>query len=69
MATATKTGVKRTIERVKGAVTEVNYAQRRLFELRTGVTAMGQDARVRAGTSAEELESLYDLEQDDELAA
>lgn len=67
MTTATKTGVKRTIERVKGAVSEVNYAQRRLFEIQTGVPVTR--AEERPAVSAAELESLYDLEQDDKLAA
>ena len=74
MATATKTGVKRTIERVKGALAEVDYAQRRLFEIRTGVPVGSADERDRPATSVDELEALYEHGQDDreqpgELAA
>jgi len=60
MATATK----RTIERVKTVVSEANYAQRRLFELRTGVPVTSSE-RTRPATSDDELESLYGLEHDD----
>lgn len=61
MATATK----RTIERVKTVVSEANYAQRRLFELRTGVPVTSADEPVRPATSAEELDALYELEHDE----
>jgi hypothetical protein len=60
MATATKTGIRHTIERVKRAWTEMDYAQRRLFEIRTGVAVRQAGKRTERAT-VDELESLYEL--------
>jgi hypothetical protein len=46
------------IERVRRSWTEIEYAQRRMFELRTGIVLPA----TRRGTHVEELEALYALE-------
>ena len=63
MATATKR-LGRTAKRVKGVWAELGYAQRRLFEIRTGVIATRPQERVRPATTVDELEALYELEHD-----
>ena len=65
MATAT---IRKTVKRLRSAWTEMDYAQRRLFEIRTGVQATSPKARQRPVTSTEELEALYAREEQD-LAA
>ena len=44
------------VSRVKTAVTEMNYAQRRLFELRTGLPSESRSASRR---QMDELEALF----------
>lgn len=46
------------IERVRRSWTEIEYAQRRMFELRTGIVLPA----TRRRTHIEELEALYALE-------
>jgi hypothetical protein len=43
---------------------ELDYAQRRSFELRTGVPLVKPEERRRLRGSAEELEELYALDSD-----
>ena len=65
MATAT---IRETVKRLKSAWTEMDYAQRRLFEIRTGLPVTGPEKRTGPATSVEELEALYAREEQD-LAA
>ena len=60
MATATKSGVRKATKRVKRVWAEMDYAQRRLFEIRTGVPAVDRDQPTP--TSVDDLEALYELE-------
>lgn len=53
--------MKRTIERVKEILAELDYAQRRMLEIRTGVGFDAQPPRFRAGMTVEELEALFRL--------
>ena len=62
MATATTSGVRQTIKRVRRVWSELDYAQRRLFEIRTGVPVTEPDERSRPASTVEELEALYVLE-------
>jgi hypothetical protein len=50
--------VGRIIERVRRSWTEIEYAQRRMFELKTGIVLPA----TRRRTHIEELEALYALE-------
>ena len=68
MATATKTGLGQTIKRVKRAWAEMDYAQRRLFEIRTGIPASGRDEAARPATTVDELETLYELDETNRAA-
>ena len=43
MTIATKAGVRQATKRVKRAWAEMDYAQRRLFEIRTGVALIDRD--------------------------
>jgi hypothetical protein len=58
MATATASKSTRAIRRLKRLWAELDYAQRRSFELRTGVP-VGANARQRISRSVDELERLY----------
>jgi hypothetical protein len=57
MTTTTETGIWQKIKRVWA---ELDYAQQRLFEIRTGIPVTG---RTRSLSSVEELEALYALER------
>ena len=61
MSTTPKRNVSRSITRIKEVWRELDYAQRRSFELRTGLSfdKPVRDARSRA--EIQQLESLYDL--------
>ena len=50
--------IKRVARRAKRIWSEMDYAQRRMFELRTGVPARA-DRRPRISRSVDELERLY----------
>lgn len=63
---ATKTGIQQAIGSVKRVWAELDYAQRRLFEIRTELPVTDNDRRV--ARSAEELNALYASDQD-KLAA
>ena len=65
MATAT---IRQTVKRLKSAWTEMDYAQQRLFEIRTGIPVSGPGERMRPATTSEELDALYRLDEQD-LAA
>jgi hypothetical protein len=65
MATKTKTGIGESVKRVWA---ELDYAQRRLFEIRTGVPVTSPAEREHPATTVEELDSLYALDED-KLAA
>lgn len=68
MATATQSRIRQAVTEVKRVWAELDYAQRRLFEIRTGVPVINRDQRVRTARTVEELDSLYGLGED-ELAA
>ena len=68
MATATQSRIRQAVTEVKRVWAELDYAQRRLFEIRTGVPVISRDQRVRTARTVEELDSLYGLVED-ELAA
>jgi hypothetical protein len=57
---ATSTGMRQAIKRVRRVWAELDYAQQRLFEIRTGVPVTG---RSRAAASPAELEALHALER------
>jgi hypothetical protein len=59
MTTATTSGVRHTFERMKRVWSEIDYAQQRLFEIRTGVPVIER----RKAETVEELEALYKLEE------
>jgi hypothetical protein len=63
--------VSRMIARVRRAWAEMNDAQRRMFELRTGISVRQNPQRAHAGPQIEELEALYALEarEPDDIAA
>jgi hypothetical protein len=56
--TSTTSRTKRAVVGLKRLWSEMDYAQRRAFEVRTGVSA-GADRRVRISRSIDELERLY----------
>jgi BMFP domain-containing protein YqiC len=62
MATATKSNVRQATNRVKRVWAEMDYAQRRLFEIRTGVAVIDRSQRTSPAASVDELEALYRLE-------
>jgi hypothetical protein len=53
----------RTIKRFRQVWSELEYAQQRLFEIRTGIPVVKPQARIQPGLSVEQLEALYALEQ------
>jgi hypothetical protein len=59
MTLATATGLRRTIRRVKRICAELDYANRRMLEIRTGIPFTEPHERVRPASSVEELEALY----------
>jgi hypothetical protein len=58
MTNATGSRVSQIISRIGQVWAELDYAQRRLFEIRTGIPARDGD-RPRISRSVEELERLY----------
>jgi hypothetical protein len=48
--------------RAKDVVDEMNYAQRRLFEIRVGAPVANSEIRLRDEAEREELEALFRLE-------
>ncbi len=66
MSTTPKRNVSRSITRIKEVWRELDYAQRRSLELRTGLSL---DRPVRDARSIQELESLYDLPAYDPIPA
>ena len=48
--------------RVKDVVDDMNYAQKRLFEIRAGAPVAESEIRLRDEAELEELEALYRLE-------
>jgi hypothetical protein len=59
MKTVTESRTSRTLGRVKQIWSEFDYAQRRLFEIRTGIPATAPENRPRIARRADELERLY----------
>jgi hypothetical protein len=61
----------RSIARVRRLWAEMEYAQRRLFELRTGLLVRQTPGRAHVRPQIEELEALYALEahEPDDMAA
>ena len=61
----------RIIERVCRSWAEIEYAQRRMFELRTGISSLMTAQRAQGRPRIEELEALYALEarEPDDMAA
>ena len=55
----------RIAERLRRAWVEMDYAQRRMFELRTGVASLPATRRRRDVSSVEDLEALYALKARD----
>lgn len=55
--------VRQTIKRIRRTWSELDYAQRRLMEIRTGLELTKPDERRDVATTAEELEQLYALEE------
>jgi hypothetical protein len=49
----------RTIGRIKQIWAELDYAQRRLLEIRTGIPSLAQPERASPRGSAEELDALW----------
>lgn len=61
MATATS-GFKRMLRRLKHLWSELDYAQRRMLEERTGIPFTEPHEHFRPASTVEELEALYVLE-------
>jgi BMFP domain-containing protein YqiC len=51
--------IKRIIQRLKSTWSELDYAQRRLFEIRTGIEATGGRRNTHGPATIEELEALF----------
>jgi hypothetical protein len=62
MQTATKSRARRTIDRARQIWSELDYAQRRLFEIRTGIRGTGPEIRAGVRRQIDELERLYAYE-------
>ncbi len=58
-----------TIRRIKQTWNELDYAQRRLFEVRTGIPATPEGERAQARAESRELEVLFAREHPDERVA
>ncbi len=63
MVLATQSHVKQVIGRMQETWSELDYAQRRLFEIRTGVPVVKREDRHPAGV--DELEAVFALEPND----
>ena len=57
---------KQTLRRINQTWSELDYAQRRLFEVRTGIPVTPEGARAQARAEAHELEVLFAREHPDE---
>lgn len=68
MTTATDFRALRVIGRIKQIWAELDYAQRRLLEIRTGIRSLAQPERARLRGSTEKLEALW-IESDREHQA
>jgi hypothetical protein len=51
--------ISQVIGRIKTAWSEMDYAQRRVFEIRTGIPVEGRQPRRRPRPAVDELETLY----------
>ena len=51
--------IKRFLKRVKAIWSELDYAQRRLFEIRTGIEVDGGPSAPKIARRSDELEALY----------
>jgi hypothetical protein len=59
MKTVTESRLSRTINRLKQIWSELDYAQQRLFEIRTGIPASALEKRAKARAQIDELERVY----------
>jgi hypothetical protein len=59
-ATTTLTNVRRTAARVRETLAEINYAQRRMAEIRMGLPLVEPVRRPATATTAAQLEALYE---------
>jgi hypothetical protein len=59
---APQSRLRRLAARFRRAHAELDYAHRRLFELRTGVSSLPSRRHAPPRMSAEDLEALFDLE-------
>jgi hypothetical protein len=55
--------ISRVIDRLRLAWADMDYAQRRLFEIQTGIPVAGPQPRRHRRPTVEELEALYAIEQ------
>lgn len=55
--------VKQAIQQVKQVWSEMDYAQRRLFEIRTGIPVTAPPKQARNKSTVDELQALYTLER------
>jgi hypothetical protein len=58
----TQSRLRRLAARIRRTHAELHYAQRRLFELRTGVSSLPTQRHAARRVSAEELEGLLELD-------
>ncbi len=59
MKTKSPSHISHVIGRIKSAWSEMDYAQRRMFEIRTGIPVEGPQPRRRPRPTVDELETLY----------
>lgn len=59
---ALKTGTRRKIRRIKNTAADMNYAQRRLVEVKLGIPPEESRYRSTERREIEELEALFELE-------
>lgn len=59
MTTTKQTRAGRITGRIGSVLAELDYAQRRLLEIRTGVPMFGPGRRQRVASTVDELEALY----------
>lgn len=60
---ANRSRLRRLAARIRRVYAELDYAQRRLFELRTGVSSLPTPRPAPRLVSLEELEALYELDE------
>jgi hypothetical protein len=63
MSTSIVSRLRRIFSRVTATWTELDYAQRRLLEIRTGIPNLTPPKRPRISRRVSELEALYALEE------